>query len=108
MQEEYGDDWVGDGDNSELEEAIFHQLCEMVAECMNVMATRLISPVEIKLSEVTCYDADDLIIEPTDGEKADDTGLFYDGRFLHGKDLDHCAGNVAAFVGVMFGYECNR
>lgn len=108
VQHEYGDEWIEDGDNSELEEAIFHQLCDMAVECMNVMATRLTSPVEMKLSEVTCYDADDVTIDPTDGEKADDTGFFYEGRFLHGKDLKHCAGNVSAFVKVMFGYECNR
>ena len=85
-------------DDEALEEQTFHGLCDLAIDCLTALAPKLAEPVELKLSDVSCYGADDIVIEPTDGEVDDSDGFFYDGEFLHGDDLRHCKFNVDAYV----------
>lgn len=86
------------------EEEVFGMLCELATECLEALAPKLISPVTLDLSRVSAYSADDVTIEPADGEVDDDDaddGFFYRGDFLHGKDYAHCFGHVNAYVRVV-------
>ena len=90
-------------DDEGREEEVFGTLCELVTECIEALAPKLISPVTLELSGVSAYSADDVTIKPAEGEVDDDDaddGFFYRGNFLHGKDLAHCFGRVDAYVRV--------
>lgn len=88
-------------EDEEREEEVFGTLCELATECLEALAPKLINPVMLKLSEVSAYSAEDVTIEPTEGEVDDDCNFFYNGEFLHGKDLKHCFGHVDEYVRVV-------
>lgn len=91
-------------EDEERAEEVFGTLCEMAVECLEALAPKLISPVMLELSGVSAYSADDVTVEPAEGEVDDDDadeGFFYRGDFLHGKDLGHCFGHVDEYVRVV-------